>query len=96
MFVANSASDPLEILESNKVDLILMDIPVNGELNGPDFTKKLKNLDKVKHIPITVVTAHASELDLTNSVNAGCYDFLSKPFIIQELLEKIEKNKIRN
>jgi len=42
VFVANSASDPLEILESNKVDLILMDIPVNGELNGPDFTKKIE------------------------------------------------------
>ena len=94
VLVADSAAGAIKILESNKVDLILMDISIRGELNGLEFTKELKNADKYKHIPVIVVSAHASESDITNSVNAGSNDFLSKPFSMQELLEKIKKNLI--
>jgi len=90
--VADSAVGEIKILEFNKVDLILMDISIRGELNGLEFTKELENTDKYKHIPVIVVTAHASESDITNSVNAGSNDFLSKPFSVQELLGKIKKN----
>lgn len=89
---AVSASEALEALRNNKIDLILMDIALSGPVDGLTLTKEIRGIEKYKLIPIIAVTAHALQIDRENSLKAGCNDFIAKPFSKAGLLEIISKN----
>jgi PAS domain S-box-containing protein len=89
--VANSYDEALQILNKNKVDIILMDISINGSKNGLELTRELRSFGENQKTPIIAVTAHALERDRQNALDAGCDDYLAKPFTKTALLEKIEK-----
>jgi len=88
---AYSADSALEILKSQIINLILMDISLKGDMNGLELTKLLKDSKAFKNIPIIAVTGHASPEDKQNCLNAGCYEYLSKPFSDTDLIEKIKQ-----
>lgn len=70
-------------------DLILLDICMPG-VDGRDVCRTLKQKELTKNIPIVMISASD---DVERSVmDAGANDFLAKPFDMQELLKKIEKN----
>jgi CheY-like chemotaxis protein len=97
VFVAVSANGAMEILNKNKVDIILMDISIKGKKNGLELTKDLKGTKTFAHIPVIVITAHAYEIDKQNAFAAGCDDFLPKPFPFERLFDVIarfDKRKI--
>ena len=89
--VADSYDSVMENLKNNNVDLILMDISLQGSKNGLEITKELKASKEYKHIPIIAATAHALERDQIAALEAGCDDYLSKPFSRDQLFEKMEK-----
>jgi CheY-like chemotaxis protein len=78
----------VKLAEEIVPDLILMDmsLPV---LNGWDATRQLKANDRLKHIPIIALTAHAMSGDEARARAAGCDDYLSKPFDEELLFEKL-------
>ncbi len=88
-FCVDNAAEALKVLENEKVDLILMDISLRGEMNGLELTKLLRKNDKYKDLPIIAVTAHAFPTDRQVTIEAGCNDYLAKPFSSQELIDKI-------
>ncbi len=70
-------------------DLILLDICMPG-VDGRDVCRSLKQNELTKNIPIVMISA---SVDVERSVmEAGANDFLAKPFDMQELLKKIDKN----
>lgn len=70
-------------------DLILLDICMPG-VDGRDVCRSLKQKEFTKKIPIVMISASP---DVERSaMDAGANDFLAKPFDLQELLKKIEKN----
>jgi PAS domain S-box-containing protein len=85
--ITDSSDEVLEILKKNKVDIILMDISIWGKKNGLELTKELKASKEFSHIPIIAVTAHAFEDDRQNALEAGCDNFLTKPFSKKLLLD---------
>jgi PAS domain S-box-containing protein len=85
----DSSDGALEILKTNKVDIILMDISISGCMNGLELTKELKRSKEFSHIPVIAVTAHAFESDHQNAINAGCDGYLAKPFTKESLLNII-------
>src|ERR1035437_7188210 len=87
--ITNSSDEALEILKKNKVDIILMDISIMGHRNGLELTKELKASKEFSHIPVIAVTAHAFEKDKQNALEAGCDNFLAKPFSREVLIEMI-------
>jgi PAS domain S-box-containing protein len=87
--ITDSSDEVLDILKNNKVDLILMDISIWGEMNGLELTKLLKTSDEFSQIPVIAVTAHAFEDDKQNALEAGCDSFLAKPFSKKSLLQMI-------
>lgn len=89
LLIADSSDSAMEILRENSVDLILMDISIVGSKNGLELTSELKDDDRYSGIPIIAVTAHAFEVDRLNALEAGCDDYLAKPFSLEELLERI-------
>jgi CheY-like chemotaxis protein/anti-sigma regulatory factor (Ser/Thr protein kinase) len=87
--ITDSSDEVLEILKKKKVDIILMDISIRGKKNGLELTKELKATKEYSHIPVIAVTAHAFEEDKQNALDAGCDNYLSKPFTKESLLEMI-------
>lgn len=73
-----------------KPDLILMDLglPV---IDGWEATRQLKGDVQTQHIPIIVLSAHATTRDREMALEAGGDDFDTKPIRFQQLLDKIEQ-----
>jgi len=76
-------------MDSGLPDLLLLDIWMSGT-DGRELCRKLKLNEKTKNIPIVLVSASK---DVEHSAReAGADDFIAKPFEMNELLQKIEKN----
>jgi PAS domain S-box-containing protein len=76
----------LEALAEDKtIDLVLMDImmPI---MDGETATKKIRQMDKFKDLPIIVLTAKAMKGDKEKFLNAGASDYLAKPLDTEKLL----------
>ncbi len=82
----NEAKIQLRKLE---VDLIILDLSLEGDEDGLDLVEYMKKQKAFKDIPIIAVTAHAFVTDRENVLNAGCNDYLSKPVPIKKLLDKV-------
>jgi CheY-like chemotaxis protein len=83
-----SSDEAREIINKEKVDIILMDISIKGSMNGLELTKELKASKEFSKIPVIAVTAHVFEEDKQNALKAGCDSYLAKPFT-KESLQKI-------
>ena len=88
--VAVNGVEGISMAQSEKPDLILMDIDL-PELDGLQATSRLKSDPATQAIPIIVLTAHAMKGDRENAINAGCDDFDTKPMNLPRLLEKIDR-----
>lgn len=79
------------IAESQAVDVILLDVNL-PDIDGYEVARRLRasNKPELKTIPIIAVTANAMKGDSQKALEAGCNLHISKPFNIQELLEKIK------
>ncbi|MBN2214318.1 MAG: response regulator [Bacteroidales bacterium] len=71
-----------------EIDLILMDIQL-PDISGIEVTEKIRNFNR--HLPIIAQTATKSDHERDAILNAGCTDFLVKPFKMDELLAKIRE-----
>jgi len=91
ILVTDSYEGVVELLDMNKVDLILMDISLQSDKNGLEITKELRSQEKFADIPIIATTAHAFERDRNTMLAAGCTDYLAKPFTREHLLNKIDE-----
>jgi len=89
--IAKNGKIALEKLQSEKFDLILMDLQM-PEMNGFDATKAIRKLDgKIAEVPIIAMTANILESEIAKCLECGMNDFISKPFDSKFLLEKINK-----
>ncbi len=74
---------------TNKVDLILLDIQLAGEMDGITFAKTLRG--KGETHPIIAITAYAMMGDKERILAAGCNEYLPKPLPIAEFLTLLAK-----
>jgi two-component system cell cycle response regulator DivK len=89
LVIARDGAMSLDIAESEAPDLILMDmtLPV---MDGWEATRKIKTNQKLRHIPVIGLSAHAMSGDRQKALDAGCNDYLTKPVDENLLAEKIE------
>jgi len=78
-------------LKDHAVDLVLLDLTLEGDKDGLDLVGYMKAKKKLRDIPIIAVTAHAYDTDRENVLNAGCDDYMSKPLDVKKLLDMISK-----
>lgn len=90
--VANNGKEALDKFGSVKYDVILMDIQM-PVMNGIVTTKKIRNIEKStnSHTPIIAITANALLGDKEECLAAGTDDYISKPFQIETLLNKMRR-----
>jgi CheY-like chemotaxis protein/signal transduction histidine kinase len=89
--VANNGKEALDKFGSVKYDMILMDIQM-PVMNGIVTTKKIRNIEKSTntHTPIIAITANALLGDKEECLAAGTDDYISKPFQIETLMNKMK------
>ena len=85
----NDGRTAVELARKHKPDLILMDIQL-PEISGLDVTRKLKEDDELKSIPVIAVTAFAMKGDEQKIRDGGCEDYISKPISVTHFLEVID------
>jgi len=86
---AVSGEEALEKLASNQIDLILLDVMMPG-MDGFEVTRRIRQDKKNKLMPIILVTALKETEDRIKGIQAGCDDYISKPFDKRELLARVQ------
>jgi two-component system response regulator AtoC len=78
----------MDLVEKNEYDVLLLDLNMPRK-SGMDVLKEIKDLD----IPteVIILTAHATVSTAVDAMKLGAYDFLTKPFQMEELTAIIEK-----
>jgi len=76
--------------EAYRPDLILMDVQLPG-MDGYEATGRIKANPSLKKVPIIMVTSYGLSGDDVKAFEAGCDDYVSKPFSPRKLLAKIRE-----
>ena len=88
---AEGGPQGLELIEEEKPDLILLDLMMAG-MDGWEVYRQLKADEKLKDLPVIVVTAKAQSIDKVLGLHiARVDDYLTKPFSPSDLLRSIER-----
>jgi two-component system cell cycle response regulator DivK len=87
---AVSGEEGVTLAETQGPDLILMDIQLPG-LDGYEATRRIKAKPGLARIPIIVVTSYALSGDDVKARQAGCDDYVTKPYSPRVLLAKIRE-----
>ena len=87
---ANNGEKALEYAVEGTPDLIILDIMM-PKMDGYEVIRQLRESDGTKHIPVIFLTAKAQKKDVLKGMEAGCNDYVVKPFKFLDLYRKIEK-----
>ena len=92
---AENEENARKIISSNHVDLLIMDMLLSG-VDGTDICRQLKQDQETSSIPILMFSAHPTAKE--TCLAAGADDFISKPFEMNDMMDKIsfflERKKI--
>jgi len=84
----SSASQALLALNSSKPDLIITDIKMPG-MSGLEFLNKVS--EKYPDLPTIIITAHANMDNALSAYKGGAFEYLTKPFDINEIRKLVIK-----
>ena len=96
VFGANGGAEGLQKIREIKPDLVLLDLMM-PEMDGWQVYQQIKGDEATQHIPVIVVTAKAQNIDKVLGLHiAKVDDYISKPFSLQELVDRVEDVIDRN
>ena len=87
-----SASNVMQaesLIKTTIPGLIILDWMLPGT-SGPTFAKRLRNDKRTQNIPLIMLTAKSLEENKIEGLNAGCDDYVVKPFSPKELIARIQ------
>lgn len=87
--VAHNGYEGIETAQTFNPDLIICDVMM-PEINGFDVLKRLTVTEKNRDIPFIFLTARAAPADKLHGLREGADDYITKPFLSEELLLRIE------
>lgn len=87
---AETAEEGIKIVHQMKPDLIFMDISLPG-MDGYGALKILQQDPETKNIPIVALSANAMSKDVQRGLDAGFYDYLTKPIKVDTLISLLSK-----
>ena len=89
--LASNGLEGLEVARSAHPSLILLDENMPG-MDGVDVLNRLRSDERLRHVPIIALTAHAMAGDRTRYLAAGFNDYVAKPIVDEGvLLHSIER-----
>ena len=76
-------------VEERVPDLVLLDVMLPDE-SGYEIVKKIRRTPAIKKLPVIMVTAKTSEIDMIKGLDDGADDYIRKPFSIMELISRVK------
>lgn len=96
VYEAENGLKSIEIVKNNNIDLIIMDIM----MPNMDGYSAIKEIYKIKPIPVIMLSARGEEYDKLLGFDIGCDDYITKPFSPKELMARVKavlkRNNINN
>jgi hypothetical protein len=86
--VAENGRQAVDLVKTHDYDVILMDVQM-PVMDGIAATREIRNLTLLAQPPIIALTANAYTRDRENCLAAGMDDFLSKPYRLEQLRDKL-------
>lgn len=78
-----------EALSEELPDLLVLDVMLPDE-DGNSIVKKLREKQETKKIPVIMVTAKTTEMDMIRGLDNGADDYIRKPFSVMELITRVK------
>lgn len=89
VIVARSGPEALEKMGETVPDAIILDVMM-PEIDGFEVCRLLKKNDRLKHIPVIMLTAKGQTDDKVEGIELGADDYITKPFELRELKARIK------
>lgn len=83
------ASEFYRAMDDILPDLVLLDVMLPDE-SGYEIVKRLRSQGQTRHLPVIMVTAKTSEMDMVKGLDDGADDYIKKPFSVMELLSRVK------
>jgi two-component system chemotaxis response regulator CheY len=87
---ADDGITALPMLQNGDFDFLISDWNM-PQMKGIDLLKNVRSNDRLKHLPVLLVTAEAKREQIIEAANAGVNGYVVKPFTAEILKEKIER-----
>lgn len=87
---AANGIEALEVLQREKVDLVLTDINM-PQMNGEELIERLTQDELMSSIPVLVVSTDRSEDRLSRMLQRGCRGYVTKPFTPEALAQSMKQ-----
>jgi DNA-binding response OmpR family regulator len=91
-FEVVTAADGKEAVQralEEKPDLIMLDVRM-PRMTGYDACVKIKANEELKDIPVVMLSAKGQDSEIQAGLNAGAYEYILKPFSLEDLVQKVE------
>jgi PleD family two-component response regulator len=86
---ASGGREALEILQSEEIELVLLDVMM-PDVDGYQVLEKMKGDPHLKHIPVIMVSAVEEQEDVDRCLNMGASDYITKPFDVEILKDRVK------
>jgi two-component system chemotaxis response regulator CheY len=86
---AEDGATAMDVLQTQAIDFVISDWNMPG-MSGLELLKAIRADDKLRHLPVLLVTAEALKENVVEAVKAGVNGYIVKPFMAETLREKIE------
>jgi type II secretory ATPase GspE/PulE/Tfp pilus assembly ATPase PilB-like protein/ActR/RegA family two-component response regulator/RNA polymerase subunit RPABC4/transcription elongation factor Spt4 len=90
IFTASDGIQALESIESNKADLVILDVKM-PRMDGFAVCEKLRKDLRTAFLPILMLTANGDQEHRTRGYLVGTDDFVSKPFTLPDLVARVSR-----
>lgn len=90
LYLSNSGSLALDILERKPIDVVLMDVEM-PEMDGIETVSKIRNMENIKDIPVMFFTGSTSKDTVEKCMELGMVDYIVKPYKPDDLIDRLEK-----
>lgn len=85
---AGSGAEAFEVLERNRCALVLLDINMPG-LDGWQTLRLIRADERLRALPVVMFSVKSEVRHKLTSLQEGATDYLSKPFVVDELLRRV-------
>lgn len=92
IYTADNGQKALEVIKSSQVDLVTLDLKMQGH-QGIDVLREIKKFNS--DIEVIIVTGYASLKSAIEGIRYGAFDYIQKPFNVAEILSTINKSMER-
>jgi len=88
---AENGEAAIEMLDRNHVDFVFLDWNLSSKMTGLDVLKVIRGREKLKHLPVVMVTSEGGKPDVIEALKCGANDYTVKPIDKKAFSEKVLK-----